>query len=207
MVSPQAPIASPFGYRSTAREVVGGIDLSGKRVVVTGGYSGIGTETVRALAGAGAHIIVGARRPDQAQDVLSDMAGEIAVLPLDLSDPASIDSFAEAVAGRWDAIDILINNAGGPPPGDFKDLSLDDWRKAVEWNMITPIALIKSTVYGMMDRGFGRIVNISSRSLLGRLDGSVYAAAKAGAGLAIGVGHAAFLSLGRRSITSRASAI
>ena len=111
MVSPQAPIASPFGYRSTAREVLSGVNLSGQQVVVTGGYSGIGTETVRALAGAGAHIIVGARRPDQAQDVLCDMEGEIAVLPLDLSDPASIDGFAEAVAGRWDAIDILINNA------------------------------------------------------------------------------------------------
>jgi 3-oxoacyl-[acyl-carrier protein] reductase len=61
--------------------------------------------------------------------------------------------------------DILINNAGGPPPGDFKDFSLDDWRKAVEWNMITPLALTKATVYGMMDRGFGRIVNITSQSV------------------------------------------
>ena len=61
--------------------------------------------------------------------------------------------------------DILINNAGGPPPGDFKDFTLDDWRKAVEWNMITPMALIKATVYGMMDRGFGRIVNITSQSV------------------------------------------
>ena len=61
--------------------------------------------------------------------------------------------------------DILINNAGGPPPGDFKDFSLDDWRAAVEGNMITPIALIHSTVYGMMDRGFGRILNITSYSV------------------------------------------
>src|SRR5690606_1021864 len=61
--------------------------------------------------------------------------------------------------------DILINNAGGPPPGDFKDFTLDDWRQAVEWSMITPIALIKATVYGMMDRGFGRIVNITSQSV------------------------------------------
>ena len=52
--------------------------------------------------------------------------------------------------------DILINNAGGPPPGDFKDFSMDDWRQAVESNMITPIALIHATVYGMMDRGFGQ---------------------------------------------------
>jgi 3-oxoacyl-[acyl-carrier protein] reductase len=61
--------------------------------------------------------------------------------------------------------DILINNAGGPPPGDFKNFTLDDWRKAVEGNMITPIALIHATVYRMMERGFGRIVNITSQSV------------------------------------------
>lgn len=111
MPSPQSPIDSPFGYRSTAREVVEGIDLSGKRVLVTGGYSGIGTETVRALAGAGAHVIVGARRPEQAQEVLAEMDGSITILPLDLSDPASIDAFADAVAKEWAGLDILINNA------------------------------------------------------------------------------------------------
>ena len=61
--------------------------------------------------------------------------------------------------------DILVNNAGGPPPGDFKDFNSDDWRKAVEGNMITPLALIHATVYGMMERGFGRIVNITSYSV------------------------------------------
>ena len=61
--------------------------------------------------------------------------------------------------------DILINNAGGPPPGDFKNFTLDDWRKAVEGNMVSPIALIHATVYGMMDRGFGRILNITSYSV------------------------------------------
>ncbi|NVE95161.1 oxidoreductase [Altererythrobacter lutimaris] len=111
MVSPQAPIESPFGYRSTAREVVGGIDLSGKQIVVTGGYSGIGTETVRALAEAGAHVIVGARRPDAAREVLSEMSGEITILELDLSDPASIDAFANQVAQTIEQLDILINNA------------------------------------------------------------------------------------------------
>ncbi|MFW2349815.1 oxidoreductase [Qipengyuania sp.] len=111
MPAPQTPIDSPFGYRSTAREVVEDIDLSGKTVVVTGGYSGIGTETVRAMAGAGARIIVGARRPDQAHDVLDGMDGDITILPLDLSDPASIDGFAGAIGGATDAIDILINNA------------------------------------------------------------------------------------------------
>lgn len=111
MVSPQLPLGSPFGMRSTAREVVAGIDLAGKQVVVTGGYSGIGTETVRALAGAGASVIVGARRPAQAKEVLAEVEGAIEILELDLSDPASIDSFSGGVASQWDRIDILINNA------------------------------------------------------------------------------------------------
>lgn len=111
MTTRQAPIESPFGYRSTAQEVAAGIDLSNAHVLVTGGYSGIGTETVRALAGAGAHVIVGARRPEQAREVLAGFEGSITILPLDLSDPASIDAFAEMVAEQCDGLDILINNA------------------------------------------------------------------------------------------------
>src|SRR6476646_8903900 len=104
MINPQQPVGSPYGYRSSAIEVVDGIDLSGKRVVVTGGYSGIGTQTVRALAAAGAEVLVGARRPQQAEEVLQAVPGTIAVLPLDLGDPASIDAFAAQVAERWDKI-------------------------------------------------------------------------------------------------------
>ena len=111
MTTPQAPISSPFGYRSTACEVIAGIDLAGQTALVTGGYSGLGTETVRALAGAGAHVIVGARRPDAALNDLAGIDGQISVLPLDLSDPASIDAFAVSVAGVTDRIDIQINNA------------------------------------------------------------------------------------------------
>jgi len=111
MVSEQVAIDSPFGYRSTAAEVIDGIDLSGKTAVVTGGYSGIGTETVRALAGAGAHVIVGARRPDVAKTNLADVNGEITILSLDLADPASIDAFAEDVNSRLTTLELLINNA------------------------------------------------------------------------------------------------
>lgn len=111
MPSDQTPVDSPFGYRSTAREVAADSDLSGRTVVVTGGYSGIGTETVRALAGAGARIIVGARRPEQARDVLESMDVDIAILPLDLADPASIEAFAQTLAQATDTVDILVNNA------------------------------------------------------------------------------------------------
>ncbi len=99
-----------FNYRSTAAEVVKGIDLAGKTAVVTGGYSGIGTETVRALVSAGAHVIVGARRLEVAQENLAGIAG-VTILGLDLGEPASIDSFSEAVLSRTTQLDFLINNA------------------------------------------------------------------------------------------------
>ncbi len=107
----QAPIASPFGMRSTALEVIDGIDLSGKVALVTGGYSGLGLETVRALASAGAKIFVAARRPETAKADLEGVEGDITILQMDLSDAASIDAFAAEVARHTDRLNILINNA------------------------------------------------------------------------------------------------
>ena len=82
MTTPQAPLNSPFGYRSTARAVIAGIDLTGQTALVTGGYSGLGTEVVRALAAAGAHVSIGARRPDAALNDLIGIDGQISVLPM-----------------------------------------------------------------------------------------------------------------------------
>jgi NAD(P)-dependent dehydrogenase (short-subunit alcohol dehydrogenase family) len=111
MMTEQCPIKSGFGPLTTATEVIAGIDLTGKIAFVTGGYSGIGTETVRALVGAGAEVIVAGRRPEVAQEALADIIDKIDVVQLELSDPESIDSCARKVAGLTDAIDILINNA------------------------------------------------------------------------------------------------
>ncbi len=110
-MTPQAPINSPFGYRSKAIEVCDGIDLSGKDIVVTGGYSGLGKETVRALAGVGANVIVAARRPDAAAKDLEGIKGAIRILQLDLSQPNSIDEFVTKVKAQISKLDILINNA------------------------------------------------------------------------------------------------
>jgi NAD(P)-dependent dehydrogenase (short-subunit alcohol dehydrogenase family) len=109
-MTPQSPLNSGFGMRTTAAEAISGIDLAGKTVLVTGGYSGLGLETVRALAGAGARVIVGARRLDVAAADLAGIGG-VEILPLDLSDPSSIDAFAALVAATTPHLDILINNA------------------------------------------------------------------------------------------------
>jgi NAD(P)-dependent dehydrogenase (short-subunit alcohol dehydrogenase family) len=107
----QAPINSPFGMHSTALEVVNGIDLTGKVALVTGGYSGLGLETVRALASAGAKVFVAARRPETAKADLVAVSGDITILQMDLSDPASIDAFAAELAKHTGGLNILINNA------------------------------------------------------------------------------------------------
>ncbi len=107
----QAPINSPFGAASTAREVVKGIDLSGRVAIVTGGHSGIGLETTRALAEAGATIIVTARNPDKAHATVGGLRN-VEIDVLDLIDPASIDAFAERFLQSHRALDLLINNAG-----------------------------------------------------------------------------------------------
>jgi NAD(P)-dependent dehydrogenase (short-subunit alcohol dehydrogenase family) len=106
--------ATPFGFTSTAAEVLDGVDLSGKRAVVTGAASGIGIETARALAGAGAAVTLAvrdvARGSEVAADILESTGNEQgAVATLELTDPASIDAFAAAWTGP---LDILVNNAG-----------------------------------------------------------------------------------------------
>ena len=89
----QTPIGSGFHAKSTAQEVIDGIDLTGRNVIVTGGYSGIGLETVRALAGAGARVTVPARRVDAAEAALADIPGDIEIAAMDLEDLATVRKF------------------------------------------------------------------------------------------------------------------
>jgi len=111
MATAQRPIHSGFNARSTATEVATGHDLTGKTAVVTGGNSGIGYETVKALADAGAHVVVGARDADKAEDRLAGLKN-VSFIPLDLADPVPVDAFAERFLARHQSLHILINNAG-----------------------------------------------------------------------------------------------
>jgi NAD(P)-dependent dehydrogenase (short-subunit alcohol dehydrogenase family) len=109
--TPQRPIGSGFGPESTAAEVLRGIDLSGKLALVTGGYSGIGLETARALATAGAHVLVPARRPEVAAAALAGIP-RAEVDELDLADLASVARFAERFLASDRSIDIAVLGAG-----------------------------------------------------------------------------------------------
>jgi len=114
--TPQAPIGSGFGAASTSAEVIAGRDLTGKTVVVTGGYSGIGVETVRAFYSAGAKVVVPAHDMGKAKANLADMP-DVHLVTMDLLDPSSIDAFAEQFLRGDEKLHILVNNAGimAPP--------------------------------------------------------------------------------------------
>lgn len=110
MSTRQAPLPSGYGMRTEAREALGGRRLDGKLAIVTGGYSGLGLETTRALADAGASVIVPARTPEKARAALAGIA-RVEQKSLDLADPKSIDAFADEFLSSNRKLDIIINNA------------------------------------------------------------------------------------------------
>ena len=110
MTTAQQPIGSGFGARTTAADVLEGIDLTGRLAIVTGGYSGLGLETTRALAGAGATVVVPARRPEVAREVLAGME-RVEVDELDLGDLSSVHAFAERFLSSGRSVEAMIDNA------------------------------------------------------------------------------------------------
>lgn len=109
----QTPTGSPYGAASTAEQVIAGVSLANKTAIVTGGYSGLGLETVRVLARAGATVMVPARAPQRAQQILDGLGlPGIRAHSLDLMVPDSIDAFADAVLADGQPLHLLINNAG-----------------------------------------------------------------------------------------------
>ena len=111
-VSDQVPVASAFHAKSTAAEVLANCDLSEKTAIVTGGYSGLGLETVRALANSGAKVIVPARSKAKAETALSDIKGDVSIAVMDLAELSSVRKFAAQITVTLSRLDILINNAG-----------------------------------------------------------------------------------------------
>jgi 3-oxoacyl-[acyl-carrier protein] reductase len=141
------------------------LGIKGRKAIVCAASKGLGKGCAAALAREGVEVTICARGADAlnatAEELRESTGAKVTAVACDVT----TEEGRKRLLATCTNPDILINNAGGPPPGDFKDFGLDDWRKAVEGNMLTPIALIQATVYGMMNRGFGRIVNITSASI------------------------------------------
>lgn len=156
----QKPIDSGFSAKSTAEEVVKSVDLAGKTAIVTGGYSGIGVETVRALAGAGADVMVPARDVAKAKAALAGVKGEIEVAAMDLGDLASVEKFTrDYVSGRR-ALHLLINNAGVMACPETR--IGEDWELQFATNHIGHFALTAALLPLLRAANGARVVALSS---------------------------------------------
>ena len=139
--------------------------ISGRKAIVCAASKGLGKACAVALASEGVDLVLVARTPGPLEETAEAIAKEFGVKAVPVAgDITSPEGRAAALEACPDP-DILVNNAGGPPPGDFRDWERDDWIKALDSNMLTPIELIKATVDGMIERKFGRIVNITSAAV------------------------------------------
>jgi 3-oxoacyl-[acyl-carrier protein] reductase len=138
------------------------LGIAGRKAIVCAASKGLGRASATSLARAGVDVLIVARGAETlaatAEAIRRETGGTVSTLAADVTTP---EGRATIVATRPDA-DILVNNAGGPPAGDFRDWTEADWHAAVEANMVAPIMLTKALIDGMIGRGFGRIVNITS---------------------------------------------
>ncbi|MEQ3671198.1 SDR family oxidoreductase [Pseudophaeobacter sp.] len=141
------------------------LGIAGKRALVCASSKGLGLGCAEALAEAGVNLVMNARGEEalvQAAQSIRDAYGvEVETV---VADVTTSEGQAKLLAAATD-IDILVTNAGGPPPGLWSDWERDDFIKALDANMLAPIALMKALLPGMMDRGWGRVVNITSQSV------------------------------------------
>lgn len=159
-------ITTPFGFHSTAAEVLRGVDLSGQRVIVTGGASGIGLETSRALVNAGATVTLAVRRPDAAEAAAQELGrhrpGSVDVAELDLADIASVRQFASGWRGP---LHVLVNNAGVMAIPDLQRTP-QGWEMQLATNFLGHFALTLGLHDALRQAGGARIVSLSSSAQL-----------------------------------------
>jgi 3-oxoacyl-[acyl-carrier protein] reductase len=147
------------------------LGIAGKWALVGGASKGLGYGCAQALVREGVNVVIVARGAEALQAAAASLQAEargaqVIAVPVDITTPAG----REAIFAQRKEFDIVVTNAGGPPPGDFRDWDRDAWIKAVDANMLTPIELIKATVDGMAARGYGRIINITSSAVKAPID-------------------------------------
>ena len=149
------------------------LGLKGKWALVGGASKGLGFGCAQSLAREGANVVIvarGAEGLEAAATELRKLGTTILAVAVDITTEQGREAIWSVAGGPGKNFDIVVTNAGGPPPGDFRNWERDDWMKAVDANMLTPIELIKATVDGMAARGFGRIINIPSSAVKAPID-------------------------------------
>ena len=141
------------------------LGIKGKRALVCASSKGLGRGCAEALAQAGCDLVLNARGSEALEQTAAEIRSKYGVNVVAVAADITSEEGRTAVLKEAGEVDILVNNAGGPPPGMWSDWEREDFIKALDANMLAPIAMIKTLVPAMMDRGWGRVVNITSQSV------------------------------------------
>ena len=141
------------------------LGIKGKKALVCASSKGLGLGCAEALAAAGVDLVMNARGEEALEASAARLRDEYGVEVTTVAADVATPEGQAAVIAAAQGVDILVNNAGGPPPGMWSDWDRDDFIAALDANMLAPIALIKALIPAMMDRGWGRVVNITSQSV------------------------------------------
>jgi len=141
------------------------LGIAGKRALVCASSKGLGLGCARALAEAGVSLVMNARGAEALAASASDIRASFGVEVTEVAADITTEAGRAAVLKAAGDVDILVTNAGGPPPGMWSDWSRDDFIRALDANMLTPIALMQALMPAMMAKGWGRVVNITSQSV------------------------------------------
>lgn len=141
------------------------LGLKGRKAIVCAASKGLGRACAMALAAEGVDLVITARTKATLEKTAREIANATGVHVTPVAGDITTDEGRAAALAACPSPDILVNNAGGPPPGDYHDWGREEWLAAVEANMLTPILLIKAVADGMIERKFGRIVNITSSAV------------------------------------------
>jgi 3-oxoacyl-[acyl-carrier protein] reductase len=141
------------------------LGLKGKVALAAASSEGIGRAVADALASEGADLVICARRQgplEEARRELQRYGGQVVAVPVNLSDPEGVRALVEAVGRAFGRVDVLVTNTGGPPAGPFEVHSPEVWEETVRQNLFSVINLVREVLPGMRERGWGRIINITS---------------------------------------------
>jgi 3-oxoacyl-[acyl-carrier protein] reductase len=145
------------------------LGLKGKAALVCGSSQGMGRAIAEALAAEGADVAVNSRSPEKLAAVRDEIAAKTGVkvvtAPADLSDPKAVDEAVATARRELGRVDILVTNTGGPPPGPFESHDAEAWRRAIAQNLESVVNLVRTVLPEMKERGWGRIVNVTSISV------------------------------------------
>jgi NAD(P)-dependent dehydrogenase (short-subunit alcohol dehydrogenase family) len=178
-------------------------DLSGKVALVTGGSKGLGKAMARGLAECGANIMIASRTESELQRAAEEIGYglnvEVLWKAVDMTNREQVQALAEETQARLGRIDVLVNNAGGNQPQAIDEITDEAWDRIIELNLTSCMSLTRAVVPGMKQRGWGRIIHISSVLGVGSKEKrNVYSATKSGL---IGMAKASALDLGPFNIT------